>query len=100
MLRLPLTALYLAVMGISVQSHVGGQTVGSDRASRSDGLSDEPVQSGLGQVRDRTQADAANAFSIFLGGDDNQSLVLRPLADLPSPPPTPLSLVSLRAPTP
>lgn len=34
MLRLPLTALYLAVMGVSVQSHVGGQTVGSDRASR------------------------------------------------------------------
>ena len=59
MLRLPLMALYLAVMGISVQSHVGGHTVGSDRASRSDGLSDEPVQGGLGQVRDRTQADAS-----------------------------------------
>src|SRR5260370_11142761 len=95
MLRLPLTALYLAVMGISVQSHGGGQTVGSDRASRSDGLSDEPVQSGLGQVRDRTQADAANAFSICLGGDDNQSLDLRPPADCASLLPTPVSLVYL-----
>src|ERR1700723_683126 len=95
MLRLPLTALYLAVMGISVQSHVGGQTVGSDRAFWSDGLSDEPVQSGLGQVRDRTQADAANAFSIFLGGDDNQSLDLRPPADCASLLPTPVSLVHL-----
>src|SRR5271157_12924 len=95
MLRLPLMALYLAVMDISVQSHVGGQAIGSDRASRSDGLSDEPVQSGLGQVRDRTQADAANAFSIFLGGDDNHSLDLRPPANCASLLSTPVSLVYL-----
>jgi len=52
------------------------------------------VQSGLGQAWDRTQADAANAFfSVFLGGDDNQSLDLRPPADCASLLPTPVSLV-------
>ena len=83
-----LMPLYLAVVDISVQSQIGGQTVGSDCASWRNGLSDEPVQAGLGHIWDRTQTDTANAFSIFLGGDDNQGLssVRLPIAPVSSPP--------------
>lgn len=68
-------------MDISVQSEIGGQTVGSHRASRRNGLSDEPVQRGPGHVRDRTKTDAADALSILLSCSDHHGLEFRPPAD-------------------
>jgi hypothetical protein len=51
-LGVPLMALDLAVIDIPVQPHVGGPAVGPDRACRRNGLSDEPMEGRLGQVRD------------------------------------------------
>src|ERR1035438_4407222 len=81
MYALFLTALYLAIMNVSFQSQIVFPAVGSDRASRRNRLSNEPVQPRAGRVRYRTQADAPDALSILLGGDDNQSLFLCPSAD-------------------
>src|ERR1035441_7559752 len=81
MYALFLTALYLAIMNVSFQSQIGFPAVGSDRASRRNRLSNEPVQPRAGRVRYRTQADAPDALSILLGGDDNQNLFLCPSAD-------------------
>jgi len=43
-----LMALYLAIMDISSHPPKGGQTVGQQRASRRNSLSDEPVKPALG----------------------------------------------------
>src|ERR1035437_5261675 len=88
-------ALYLAVMHISVQAQICKQTVCSDRAARRNGLSNEPVQAGLGHVRDRAKTNASDAFSILLSGDDNQGLELRLSADCASFLPAPVGLVHL-----
>src|SRR5208337_40511 len=90
---LRLAALNLAVVDISAQPQVGGQTVGSDCAARLDGLGDEPVQTGPGQIRDAAQTDSTNAFPIFLGSDDNQGFLLRPSANCACFLATPVRLV-------
>jgi hypothetical protein len=74
-------ALNLAIVDISVHPQIGGQTVGSDRASGHDSLGDESVQAGLGHVWNAAKTNASDAFSIFLGGDDNQGLEFCPPTD-------------------
>src|SRR5271165_2995307 len=93
MFSLRLAALNLAVVDISAQPQVGGQTVGSDGAARFDGLGDEPVQTGPGQIRDAAQTDSTHAFPILLGSDDNQGLFLRPSANYACFLATPVRLV-------
>jgi len=46
-----LMALNLAIMNVSLHSEVGGKAVGSNRAPRHNGLSDESMESGSGQIR-------------------------------------------------
>src|ERR1039457_49280 len=69
MYALFLTALYLAIMNVSFQSQIGFPAVGSDRASRRNRLSNEPVQPRAGRVRYRTQADAPDALSLCPSAD-------------------------------
>src|SRR5271169_1102433 len=90
-----LMALHLAVMDISVQSQIGSPAVGSDRASRRNRLSNEPVQARTGRVGDGSQANAPDASSILLSGDDNQSFFLRPSADCAGVLATPVALIHL-----
>jgi transposase len=70
MLSLFLMALYLAVMNVSFQLRIASPTVGSNRASRGNCLSNEPVQVGAGCIWYRSQANAPDALCILLGGDD------------------------------
>jgi hypothetical protein len=51
MLSLFLMALYLAVMNVSFQPQIASATVGPDRASRRNRLSNEAVQARAGRVR-------------------------------------------------
>jgi len=83
-----LMPLNLAIVNVSLHSEVGGKAVGSNRASRHNGLSDESMEGGPGRIRDTAQANAANAFSIFFGGDGDQGLEFGPLPSVPgsSPP--------------
>jgi len=64
---LRLMALHLAIMDVTIQSSIGRPAIGSDRAARRNGLSNEPVQAGFGDIRDRAQTDAADAISILFG---------------------------------
>lgn len=75
-----LMPLNLAIVNVSLHSEVGGKAVGSNRASRHNGLSDESMESGPGRIRDTAQANAANALSIFFGGDGDQGLEFGPPA--------------------
>src|ERR1039457_1237192 len=95
MLSLFLMALYLAVMNVSLQSQIGFPAIGSDRASRRNRLSNEPVQARAGRVWNHAQTNASDALSILFGGDDNQSLFLRPSAYCAGFLSTPVSLVHL-----
>jgi len=73
---LRLMALHLAIMEVASQPSIGGPAIGSDRASRRDSLPNKPVQAGFGDIRDRPQADAADAISILFGGDDDAGFQL------------------------
>src|ERR1039458_2841386 len=95
MLFLFLMALYLAVMNVSLQSQIGFPAIGSDRASRRNRLSNEPVQARAGRVWNHAQTNASDALSILCGGDDNQSLFLRPSAYCAGFLSSPVSLVHL-----
>jgi len=65
---LRLMALHLAIMDVASQPSIGGPAIGSYRASRRDSLPNKPVQAGFGDIRDRPQADTADAISILFGG--------------------------------
>src|ERR1022692_503664 len=95
MLSLFLMALYLAVMNVSLQSQIGFPAIGSDRASRCNRLSNEPVQAGAGRVWNHAQTNASDALSILFGGNGNQSLFLRPSADCAGFLSAPIGLVDL-----
>src|ERR1022692_2886943 len=70
-------------------------TVGPDRASRRNRLSNKTVQARAGRIRYRTQTNASDALSILFGGDDNQCLFLRPPADCAGFLSSPVGLVHL-----
>jgi hypothetical protein len=81
MLSLFLMAVCAAVMNLSLQPQMVSPAVGSDRASGRNRFSNEPVQAGAGRLRYRTQTKASDALSILVGGDDHESLFLRPSPD-------------------
>jgi len=60
---------------------VGRQAIGSDGASRLDGLGDKPVQTGASQIWDAAQPDAANAFPILRSGHNNPGLIFAPVQE-------------------
>jgi hypothetical protein len=95
MLSFFLTALYLAVMNVSIQAKIASPAIGSDCAPRRNRLLNEPVQAQTGRVWNHAKANTSDALSIFFGGDDNQSLFLRPSADYAGFFSTPIGLVHL-----
>ena len=69
-----LVFLDLAVVNITFQFAVSLQAVGHHRAARFDGLDNKAMQRGSVGIGNVPQPDAADAFSVGLGGNDNQGL--------------------------
>ena len=76
MSALGLTALDEPIVKITLQTQVRRQAIGLHRAARFDHLSDEAMQTDLGQVRNTPETNPTDAFAVRLDRDHDQGFVL------------------------
>jgi hypothetical protein len=81
MLTFRLTALNTPIVDIILQPQVSSQSVCPHGATGFNGVGNEAMQTGLGQVGEVPQSDTTNTRPIFLSCDDDYGLVLRQSSD-------------------
>src|SRR3990170_4142689 len=71
-----LTTLDPAEMRVSIQSEIGIKTIRFHRTSSFNGVTDEPVQGCLRQIRYSSQPNSPDTSAVFLHSNSNQLLFI------------------------